>query len=380
MRVALVVPGGVDRSGEERVIPAFVWLIERLARRHDVHVFAMRQEPAYGTWELRGAHVENIGTTPFRRSRFLARFAHAHRNAPFDVVHALFGGVGAMAALAARRHRVPCLLHLAGGEPVALERIGYGSRLSPRGRLGLRIAIAGAQRVTVATRFMQALLEQVGTRSAIVPLGVALDRWPLRRPQQRDLAATTRLLHIGDLRPVKGQDTLLGAVALLVRDGLDVRLDIAGLDTMHGVLQRSDAARQLGERVAFHGLLSRDQLRALTDQGHILVHASLHEAGPLCVLEAAIAGVPTVGTNVGQVSDWAPDAAVATPVGDAAALARAIALLMADENRRLHIAAEAQSRAMRADADFTAAAFEKIYAEVIAARGLRRLVSRPASS
>jgi glycosyltransferase involved in cell wall biosynthesis len=270
------------------------------------------------------------------------------------------------------------VLHLAGGEPVALPSIEYGSLLSPRARLGLRVAIAGAQRVTVATRYMQTLAQEMRVHAELVPLGVALDRWPPRQPRPRDTTTTARLVHIGDLRAVKGQDTLLEAVAMLVRDGLDVRLDIAGLDTMNGVLQRSEAARQLGHRVAFHGLLSRERLRSLVEQGDMLVHASLHEAGPLCVLEAAIAGIPTVGTNVGQVSDWAPDAAVATPVGDAAALARAIASLVSDEPRRLRMAAEAQVRAMRVDADATAAQFERIYGDLIAARGVRRTVPRMA--
>jgi hypothetical protein len=34
MRVALVVTGGVDRSGRERVIPALLSFVERQARRH----------------------------------------------------------------------------------------------------------------------------------------------------------------------------------------------------------------------------------------------------------------------------------------------------------------------------------------------------------
>jgi len=41
MRIGLVVTGGVDRSGRERMLPGIVWLIERLARRHDVHVFVL---------------------------------------------------------------------------------------------------------------------------------------------------------------------------------------------------------------------------------------------------------------------------------------------------------------------------------------------------
>ena len=36
MRIALVVPGGVDRSAEFRIIPALIALIERLAAAHEV--------------------------------------------------------------------------------------------------------------------------------------------------------------------------------------------------------------------------------------------------------------------------------------------------------------------------------------------------------
>ena len=62
MKLALVVPGGVDRGGEFRVIPALLALIERLACTHEVHVFALQQEAVAGRWELAGATVHNIGT------------------------------------------------------------------------------------------------------------------------------------------------------------------------------------------------------------------------------------------------------------------------------------------------------------------------------
>ena len=61
MKLALLMPGGVDRSGEHRVIHAFLWLLERLARRHEVHVFALNQEPEPAEWDLLGAHV-HVGT------------------------------------------------------------------------------------------------------------------------------------------------------------------------------------------------------------------------------------------------------------------------------------------------------------------------------
>ena len=89
----------------------------------------------------------------------------------------------------------------------------------------------------------------------------------------------------------------------------------------------------------------------------------------MAVLEAALAGVPTVGTDVGHVNEWAPDAAVAVPVGDARALADAVEALLADEPRRIALAWAAQRRATAIDADHTAASFERLYADMLAERG-----------
>ena len=83
MKLALVTPGGVDESGTTRVIPAFLWLIERLARNHDVHVFAIAQEPRPRDWTLLGARVHNVGTVGAHRLRFQRAFGREHRVAPF---------------------------------------------------------------------------------------------------------------------------------------------------------------------------------------------------------------------------------------------------------------------------------------------------------
>ena len=61
MRIALVVAGGVDRSGRERVTPALLWLIERLARRHEVVVYALRYLERACSYPLLGATVHDLG-------------------------------------------------------------------------------------------------------------------------------------------------------------------------------------------------------------------------------------------------------------------------------------------------------------------------------
>jgi glycosyltransferase involved in cell wall biosynthesis len=82
-------------------------------------------------------------------------------------------------------------------------------------------------------------------------------------------------------------------------------------------------------------------------------------------LEAAVAGVPTVGTSVGHIAEWAPDAAMAVPVGDFTRLADAVALLLEDEDLRTRIAHEALRRAVREDADYTAESFRSLYATLV---------------
>jgi glycosyltransferase involved in cell wall biosynthesis len=369
MKLAIIITGGVDRSGVDRVIPAALWLIERLARRHEVHVFATRQEADPGSWTLLGARVHNVGTARGSTRRLVGQFGAVHADrARFDVVHAFFGWPGVAAALIGRRFHVPVVFHAAGGEFVGMRDIDYGMRATVRGRLGLRVALAGANRLTVASRFMQQLAHARGATADCVPLGVALDRWPVREPRARVPGAPLRLLHVGDLRAVKNQTLLMAAAAALADAGVRFTLDVVGLDPSNGAIRAAAEWSRVASMTRYHGVLGRVELRRRMDDADLLVVSSRHEAGPLVVLEAAVAGVPTVGTAVGHVADWAPDAAVAVPVGDADALARAMMTIDGDDELRLRIARNAQRHAVAIDADFTADAFERIYREVAGPR------------
>jgi glycosyltransferase involved in cell wall biosynthesis len=104
------------------------------------------------------------------------------------------------------------------------------------------------------------------------------------------------------------------------------------------------------------------------ESADLMIVSSRHEAGPLALLEAAVVGVPTVGTAVGHVREWAPQAALAVPVGAPTELAGAIRRLLDDEDLRLTVAHEAQRRAMREDADHTAERFQALYSKLSAVR------------
>jgi glycosyltransferase involved in cell wall biosynthesis len=365
MRIALFVPGGVDRSGTDRVIPALLALIERLARRHAVLVLALTPAPAIGRYDLLGATVHDVGGGAGRRRRALALLADEHRRRPFDVFHAFWAqGTGSIAAIAGWRLHVPVVLHLSGGEMASMPDIAYGQRRTARGRLVLRLATAGARRITVASTPMAEAAAALGYEVRRIPLGPALDRWPPVPPRPRDPTATARLLHIADLNRVKDQDTLLKAAAWLARMGVDFHLDIAGHDTMGGDVQRAAGRLGLADCVTFHGKLRYPDLHALAIRADLHLLSSRHEAGPLAVIEAALAGAPTVGTRVGHVAEWAPTAAIAVPVGDAEAMACAARRLLDDDAHRMRVAQAAHERALAENADVTARLFEELYDEV----------------
>ncbi len=362
----MLVPGGVDRGGTHRVIPCILWQIERLvAAGVELHVFALQQEPEPGRWPLLGAQVHNAGRRP-RRARMLAQVVAEHRRAPFDLLHAFWAvPSGMVAAAAGRMLRVPVLLHLPGGDLARLPEIGYGGRLSWRGRLWLRAAVAGASRVVALSAGMIEQARALGIAAGRVPLGIALDRWPSAPPRRRVPGEPACLLHIGSLNRVKDQATLLRTADALRRAGVRFRLDVVGGDTLGGAVQRMAAEMGLDDVVHFHPFVPHHELRTRVDGADLLVITSRHEGGSEVFLEAALAGIPAAGTAVGHLAEWAPDAAAAVPVGDHAALAGEIARLLGDEDARMAMAARAQEHALAEDADFTARELLRHYAELV---------------
>ncbi len=366
MHVVLVMPGGVDRSGRERVIPALLWLTERLAAQHRVTVVALGQEPEAGTWPLLGATVVNVPPErhgPLRLARMLVRAVRAagSQGRP-DIVHGFWASVSGLAAvLAARRYRVPSVVTVAGGELVALADIGYGGALGKGGRVIGRQSVVRADAVTVASDWMVAHLADRGlTADAVVPWGVDA---ALFTPPSQPVTAN-HLIQVANLNVVKDQALLLDAFAIARRTLADLTLEIVGMDTLNGAVQRRAEELGVAAAVRFAGFVPSDELPDHYRAAALHVISSRHDAGPVSVLEAAACGVPTVGTPVGHVHDLArlaKPAAQTVPPADPKALAQAIVELLRDVARRRQLGEHARSWALANDADTTAARFEAIY-------------------
>lgn len=367
MRIALVVPGGVDPPGGERVIPFVHHLVRSLAERHDVTVVATGHDPEPGEWMLFGAPVVNVpignhGKADVARVIGSVSGAVARRGRP-DVVHGLWANLPGLAAVAAsRRFRVPSVVSVCGGELAAVPSIGYGGGLRDGTR---RLALASlrfATATTVATDWMRRHVTDAGGRAdEVVPLGADTETFH----DDPDIAARPHhLVAVGGRNRVKDHDLLLRAFALARAEEPRLTLALAGGDLLDGHHERLASGLGIDGAVDFLGHVPHASLAAVLHGAALHVLTSHHDAGPLAVLEAAACGVPTVGTPVGHVADLAalqPTAAVAVADRSPAALAAAIVLLVRDRSHRDALARAAHTWALQHDADFTARALESLY-------------------
>lgn len=371
MRIGLIAPGGFDRRGRNEVIPALLDLTERLARRHQVTVVVVRQEPEPSCYPLAGARVINLGYMAARRPgrvslRCLARMlsALADEGPRLDVLHAFWvAECGALAAAAGWRWGVPVIVSVGGGELVWIPQARYGGQGDWHCRLQAAIALRGARLVTAGSRYAARPLSRLLPEPAIVPLGVDAGRFD--GPVERPAGPPWRLLHVAGLNAVKNQGMLLRAMRLLAPRLPGVELDLVGEDFLDGELQRRAEQWGLSGAVRFHGLLAQEAMLPLYRRAHLLLQSSWHESQGVAVCEAAACGVPTVGTAVGLVAELAPEAAWAVPVNDADAMAEGVLALLRDRGRRERLGRAAQGWARRHDADWTAAAFEALYGKLV---------------
>ena len=215
-------------------------------------------------------------------------------------------------------------------------------------------------------------------RTLFVPNGVPSLAPTSSRDVRAELAIAREAPVIGVvavLRPQKAHHVLLHATAELARTWPDIQVLLAGEGPERPFLER--LARDLGvERaVRFMGYRSdvSEVLRALD----VAVCCSDYEGSPLAVMEYMDAGVAIVASAVGGVPDLIEQGVHGTLIapGDPAALARAIAELLRDPQRRAAMGERARER-RRAEfgIDVFIQRLEGLYCELLAnsSRRLRR--------
>ncbi len=143
---------------------------------------------------------------------------------------------------------------------------------------------------------------------------------------------------VSALRPEKGHDVALRAIALLREHFPEVRLLIAGRGAYAEELAR--LAAPLGESVVLAG--ARTNVASVFDALDVCLHPSRMDAFPTTLIEALAASVPVLATAVGGIPEIIDDGSTgvlvhAPPSPEEIALA--LGSLLADPVRRVALAA-----------------------------------------
>lgn len=357
MKVGVIVPG-FSADAADWCIPVLVDVVRELTDYADVHVFALRYPYRRDRYRVHGAEVHALGGGTVGGARRLGLLAAAatailaeHHRGAFDVLHGLWADEpGFTAVLLARLLRIPGMVSVMGGELIALPDIGYGGYLSRSNCALSAIALRGAGQVTAGSgpsveltrRLLRSFGRKQGADRSIEKLVWGIDPTLFQaQGHTHALAGKIRVLHVGSLVPVKDQDTLFRAMAR-VQDALPgVHLHLLGDGPLRAHLTERVRSLGLTPSVTFHGHVNRGELGPYYRSADVLVISSRHEAQSVVTLEAALCQTPIVGTAVGLVTDFAPEAAIAVPIGDDRALAGAIcAAVHRETGRKLAAAAQ----------------------------------------
>ena len=199
----------------------------------------------------------------------------------------------------------------------------------------------------VSERIKQSLLNSYGSRivePTIVPIAVdMLVPEPVRLPSHPNF--TFALMCVGRLEPEKRIEDILAALALVVPKYPAVGLVIVGEGREHTALEKMTHKLGLQDKVMFLG--NRPDAWGLMCSAQAFIQASGYEGYGRTLIEAALAKVPIITTDVGIVGEVFTgfEDVLAVPVADPTALSLAIVGFIEDNEVRIELPIHAEEKA-----------------------------------
>lgn len=249
-------------------------------------------------------------------------------------------------------------VELVGDVRLAMSFHGFESYPPRMGRLRRRVYSEALQRCDACWAVSRAaadmvcdLLDLNRSRFDVVTNGVDLDRFvPSDDPQGAKLSLGLPsdrpvILCVGNLKPIKGHETLLAAVERLAALGRAFSLVCVGRDYCDGRLHRRAAAISGKVCVSFVG--PQDDVAPWLSAADIYVQPSTWEGMSNSLLEAMACGLPIVATAAGGTTDVLDHGVTGllAPPADAASLAVALDMLIADPQLRMRLGRSARAHA-----------------------------------
>lgn len=166
----------------------------------------------------------------------------------------------------------------------------------------------------------------------VVHCGIDLDRFAFR-PDRPASDGVLRLVHVGRLSPIKAQDVLLEALAIIKQRGIRFKMDIIGGGPLREDLVHQRGRLDLSDEVIFHGMQTEGYVRQVVSEADRFVLSSRSEGLPVACIEALALGTPVIATRIFGIPELIEDGVSGwlAPPDDPNALADAICRAIAPD-------------------------------------------------
>ena len=176
----------------------------------------------------------------------------------------------------------------------------------------------------------------------LMPPGLAIGRLPNKKDSQEfyDLStATLQCAFIGRVTQIKRPDRFLDVVAEIKRRGVELEFFVAG----DGELLDSCRERIAHESLPVKVLGWQSEIEKVLSTADIVILTSDNEGTPLSLIQAGMAGLPVVSTNVGSVPEVVLNNATGLITSlDVQEIADALEKLVSDKALRAQLGIAAQ--------------------------------------
>jgi glycosyltransferase involved in cell wall biosynthesis len=295
-----------------------------------------------------------------------------------DIVHTHLAKAGTLGRVAAKRCRVPVIVHTFHGHVLDQYFSARATRLFTA--IERRLAQWTDALVAVSPAVRDDLLG-LGIGRAdqwhVVPVGLELDHLledSVSMPEARSALGLPRhgpiVGIVGRLVRIKDHTTFLNAAQRVAAWHPDATFVVAGDGELRGSLE-APAKAMLGDRVTFLGWVT--DLAKLYAALDVVVLTSRNEGTPVALIEAGAAAKPVVATDVGGVADVVRDGVTGTlvPRGDEPAVAHAISTQLGDPQMAYAMGAAGRAWVRgRFSADRLMQDMKSLYAELLRKRGV----------
>jgi len=378
MKIAHVITRLIIGGAQENTILS----CERLTERgHDVTLIAGPETGAEGSlWDRAKDSCGNVICAPsLRRNihpidelRCLRHLTRLFRSHSFDVVHTHSSKAGILARRAAYKARVPIVVHTVHGmsfnrtQSVPIRALYRALEKRAAGWTDAFACVADAMAE-------QMLAAGIGDRDRFVTIRSGLDTTRYRRDEAHRRAVRTEWCVPADAVVVgtvarlfrnKGYEQLLEALPVVAATCPEARFVWIGDGPDRPRYERFLSALGMEDRVHMTGLVPPRDIPKLLCGFDLLVHASLWEGLPRAIVQAGLTEVPAVAFD----NDGAPEVVkdgitgLLVPVADSVTLARRMAELIKDADRRREMGESARRAYLpEFSADTMVAQIEALY-------------------